>query len=199
MANNKITFGLKNVHYSIATQTEGGVWSFATPVALPGAQEFTSDIVGGSSSVYADDIVYSVISQSAGRTITLKFTEITEEFKIAVLGYKRLANGNLIEIANAKPVTFALGLEFDGDVKHRRVWFYLCNVTPISESSKTKADSIEANSTTLNITCRPLEDDGYLVINCVADETNSNYSSFLTTAPSKPVIPTPNSGDQDND
>ncbi len=194
MANNKITFGLKNVHYSVATQNESGVWSFATPVSLPGAQEFTSDIIGGSSSVYADDIVYSVISQSAGRTITLKFTEITEEFKIAVLGYKRLANGNLIEVANAKPVTFALGIEIDGDTKHRRAWFYLCNVTPISESTKSKADSIEANSTTLNITCRPIEVDDYLVINTISNENDSNYSSFLTTAPQLPVIPTTNAG-----
>ena len=55
MANNIVSFGLKNVHYSIATQANDGTWSFATPVALKGAQEFTSDIVGGSTPVYADD------------------------------------------------------------------------------------------------------------------------------------------------
>lgn len=189
MANNKITFGLRNVHYSIATQSEGGVWSFATPVALPGAQEFSSEIVGGSTSIYADDIVYGIINQHAGRTITLKLIELTEEFKTAILGYKKLANGNLVEVANAKPVTFALGLEFDGDVKHRRAWFYLCNVTPVGESSKSKADSIEANSVTLNITARPIEVGDDLVLNCVSSEGDSNYANFLVTAPSVPEIP----------
>ena len=42
---NKITFGLRNVHYSIATiSSTTGTWSWATPVALPGAQEFSSEV-----------------------------------------------------------------------------------------------------------------------------------------------------------
>ena len=41
--NNIVSFGLRNVHYSKATQADDGTWSFATPVALPGAQEFNSD------------------------------------------------------------------------------------------------------------------------------------------------------------
>ena len=107
MPNNKITFGLRNVHYSIATQDNNGNWSFDTPVALPGAQEFSSEVVGGSTNVYADDTLYASLVQNAGRTLTLKFTEIPDDFKTAVLGYKRLANGNLVEIANAPVVTFA--------------------------------------------------------------------------------------------
>ncbi len=188
MANNKITYGLRNVHYSIATQGNDGVWNYADPVALPGAQEFTSDIVGGATAVYADDVVIANLVQNAGRTLTLKLTEITEEFKISILGYKRLANGNLIEVANAKPVTFALGLEFQGDTKARRAWFYLCNVTPISESTKSKTDSAEANAITLNITARPIEVGDHLVTNSVAAIGDSNYTNFLTTAPSLPVI-----------
>lgn len=189
MANNKITYGLRNVHYSIATQGNDGNWSFATPVALPGAQEFTSDIVGGATSVYADDIVIANLVQNAGRTLTLKLTELTEEFKINILGYKHLANGNLIEVANAPVVTFALGLEFQGDAKARRAWFYLCNVTPVSESSKSKADSAEANAVTLNITARPIEVGDTLVTNEVAAVGDSNYANFLTTSPTLPTIP----------
>ena len=131
MPNNKITFGLRNVHYSIATQDNNGNWSFDTPVA------------GGSTNVYADDTLYASLVQNAGRTLTLKFTEIPDNFKTAVLGYKTLANGNLVEIANAPVVTFALGFEFQGDAKARRVWYYLCSVTPIAEATKSKADSMK--------------------------------------------------------
>jgi len=189
MANNKITYGLRNVHYSIATQGTDGTWTFATPIVLPGTQEFSSDIVGGSTSVYADDIVIANLVQNAGRTLTLKLTELTEEFKINILGYKRLTNGNLVEVANAAVVTFALGLEFQGDTKARRAWFYLCNVTPISESTKSKTDSAEANAVTLNITARPIEVGDSLVTNVVAAVGDSNYSNFLTTAPTLPVLP----------
>ena len=94
-----------------------------------------------------------------------------------------------MEIANAPVVTFALGFEFQGDAKARRVWYYLCNVTPIAEATKSKADSIEANSTTLNITARPIEVGDDLITNCVAAKGDSNYTNFLTTAPVIPEIP----------
>ena len=48
-----------------------GTWSFATPVALPGAQEFSSDLIGSSTQVYADDQVVATLIQNAGRTLTL--------------------------------------------------------------------------------------------------------------------------------
>ena len=173
MPNNKITFGLRNVHYAIANQDNNGNWSFDTPVALQGAQEFSSEVVGGSTNVSADDTLYASLVQNAGRTLTLKFTEIPDEFKTAVLGYKRLANGNLVEIANAPVVTFALGFEFQGDAKARRVWYYLCSVT-------------------LNITARPIEVGDDLITNCVSAKGDSNYTNFLTTAPVIPEIPASN-------
>ena len=51
MSANKITFGLKNVHYSIAEEQSDGSWSFETPEKLPGAQEFSSDALGGTTPV----------------------------------------------------------------------------------------------------------------------------------------------------
>ena len=108
MSNNIITYGLKNVHYSKATYNDtDDSWSYETPVELKGAQEFSSDLIGGSSSVYADDQVVATLNQNAGRTITLKLTEITDEFKTDILGYKKAENGNLVEITNAEPTTFA--------------------------------------------------------------------------------------------
>lgn len=189
MSHNKITFGLRNVHYSLAHQANNGDWSFDAPIALPGAQEFSSEVVGGSTNVYADDTLYASLVQNAGRTLTLKFTEIPDNFKKSVLGYKELANGNLVEVANAPVVTFALGFEFQGDAKARRVWYFLCNVTPIAEATKSKSDSIEANSVTLNITARPIEVDDDLIVNCVSNKGDDNYVNFLTTAPVIPNIP----------
>ena len=94
--NNIVSFGLRNVHYSIATQSDDGTWTFATPVAFPGAQEFNSDIIGGSTTVRADDIVVAQLNQNGGRTLTLKVTEVPDEFKINVLGYKKTSEGNLV-------------------------------------------------------------------------------------------------------
>lgn len=190
MSNNIITYGLKNVHYSKATYNESDdSWGYATPVELKGAQEFSSDLIGGSSSVYADDQVVATLNQNAGRTITLKLTEITDEFKTDILGYKKAENGNLVEITNAEPITFALGFEFQGDKKARRVWFYLCTCAPINEATKSKTESVEANSISLTITARPIAiDDNNLTTHVTASKGDANYDAFLTTAPSLPVI-----------
>lgn len=188
MANNIVTFGLKNVHYSKAHQKLDGSWSFASPVSLPGAQEFSSDLVGSSTPIYADDQVVATLNQNAGRTITLKLTELTDEFKVDILGYKKLANGNLVEITNAPVVTFALGLEFQGDKKGRRVWFYLCTCAPVNEATKSKTDSVEANSISLTITARPIQiDEDNYTTHITSSKGDSNYTTFLT---SSPVLPT---------
>ncbi len=187
--NNIVTFGLRNVHYSIATQSEDGAWTFATPVSFPGAQEFASDIIGGGTTVRADDIVVAQLNSTGGRTLTLKVTEVPDEFKIDVLGYKKTTEGNLVEITNAPTVTFALGVEFQGDIKARRVWYFLCNVTPINESSKTKGESIEANAITLNITVRPIAiNEEEYTTHSIASKGDSNYANFLTTAPKLPEV-----------
>lgn len=189
MKNNIVSFGLKNVHYAIATLSDdGNIWSYNQPVALKGAQEFTSDTIGGSTPVYADDQVITTLNQNAGRTITLKVTQLPDEFKIDILGYKRLENGNLIEIANAPVVTFALGLEFQGDVKARRMWFYLCTATPVSESTKSKTDSVEANATSITISARPIEvDEDTCITYILASKGDDNYATFLTNAPALPT------------
>lgn len=190
MANNIVTFGLKNVHYSKATfNPVDGTWSFATPVALPGAQEFSSDLIGSSTQVYADDQVVATLIQNAGRTLTLKLTELIDEFKTDILGYKKLDNGNLVEIVNAEVVTFALGFELQGDAKARRTWFYLCTASPINEATKSKADSVEANSISLTITARPIaiDTDNYTT-HITASKGDANYATFLSVAPVLPVL-----------
>jgi phi13 family phage major tail protein len=189
MANNIVTFGLTNVHYAKATQSTDGSWSFATPARLKGAQEFTSDIIGGSTPVYADDQVVATLNQNAGRTISLKVTELPDEFKTDILGYKKLENGNLVEIANAPVVTFALGIQFSGDVKARRVWYFLCTVTPVSDGTKSKTESVEANATTLTITVRPIEANAdNLVHQITASKGDANYDTFFATVPAIPNI-----------
>ncbi|HPL55677.1 MAG TPA: phage tail protein [Bacilli bacterium] len=188
MATNKVTYGLKNIHYSLATQNASGEWTFGDPSPLPGAQELSTEVIGGSQSIYADDTVIATLTQNAGRNISLKLTEIDDEFKVSILGYKKLSNGNLVEVTNSPVKTFALGFEFQGDAKARRVWFYLCSVTPINEATKTKGESIEANEITLNIVARPIEVGNFLVTHIVSNSEDTNYNDFLYSAPQLPTI-----------
>ena len=45
MMSNKIKYGLKNVHYAVITEA-GGVVSYGTPVAIPGAVNITLSPAG---------------------------------------------------------------------------------------------------------------------------------------------------------
>lgn len=184
---NKVSFGLTNVYYSKITTT-GEVDTYGNPVRLYGAQEFSSEVIGGSERIYADDSVIATLSQNAGRNITLKLTELDNDFKTNILGYVKLANGNLVEITNAKTEKFALGFEFQGDQEARRVWFYRCSVTPINEATKTKGESAEANSISLSIVAEPVAIGNYLITHVVAHKNDDNYASFLTSQPELPVI-----------
>ena len=186
--NNKITFGLTNVHYSLATQDVDGTWTFTLPKRLIGAQEITTEAIGGSTQVYADDKVIATLVSNSGTTVSLKFTEIDDEFKKDIFGFKTDTNGNIVEVINNETKTFALGYEIQGDSKARRIWYYLCTATPSGDASKSKADSIEANSISLAITARPIESGDNLVIRVIASVGDTNYTTFLTTAPALPTF-----------
>ncbi|MFH1693473.1 MAG: major tail protein [Bacillota bacterium] len=186
--NNKITFGLTNVHYSLATQGVDGTWTFTLPKRLIGAQEITTEAIGGSTQVYADDKVIATLVSNSGTTVSLKFTEIDDEFKKDIFGFKTDTNGNFVEVINNETKTFALGYEIQGDSKARRIWYYLCTATPSGDASKSKADSIEANSISLSITARPIESGDNLVIRVIASVGDTNYTTFLTSAPALPTF-----------
>ena len=113
---NKITFGLRNVHYALATFAED-TWTFDTPKDLIGAQEFSSELVGGTTQVYADDKIFHTLVSNSGATITLKLTELSDEFKKDIFCYALDSNNNLVEVVNADVKTFALGYEIQGDSK----------------------------------------------------------------------------------
>lgn len=184
---NKVSFGLTNVYYSKIT-TASDVDTYGNPVRLYGAQELSSEVIGGSERIYADDAVIATLTQNAGRNITLKLTELSEDFKTNILGYIKLANGNLVEVNNAKHEKFALGFEFQGDSQARRVWFYKCSVTPINEATKTKGESAEANSISLSIVAEPVPVGNYLITHIVSHKNDDNYAAFLSTKPELPVI-----------
>jgi len=184
---NKVSFGLTNVYYSKIVKT-GDDEVYQNPVRLYGAQELSSEVIGGSERIYADDSVIATLIQNAGRNITLKLTEIDEDFKTNILGYLKLSNGNLVEVTNSKIEKFALGFEFQGDNEARRVWFYRCSVSPINEATKSKGESAEANCITLNILAEPVQVGNYLITHVVAHKSDENYTSFLEVEPTLPAI-----------
>lgn len=148
---NKIKFGIKKVHWALATIASDGSATYGTPVAEPGAVSLSMDPQGDATVFYADDIVYYTGANNAGYDGTLELARVSDKFKTDVLGYKVDSKGVLFEDVHAKAQPFALLFEFDGDVKATRHVLYNCTATRPSVSSTTKTETVEPQTESLSL------------------------------------------------
>ena len=179
MSKNKIKFNLKNVHAAIQTRDGSGGYSYATPVAIPGAVSLSLEANGETTPFYADGMVYYRSVSNNGYSGDLEIALIPEWFREQILKEIKDNNGVLVENNNdVDPVYFALLFEFDGDKKAIRHVMYNCSVSsrPTVESS-TKEENIEPGTETLSISADP-RDDG-LIKAKTGDSTNvTAYNSW---------------------
>ena len=157
MPNNKVKFGLKNVHYAPVTFSDG-VPSFATPIAIPGAVNMSLNIKGEPENFYADDGVSFVINNNMGYEGDLEIALIPESFRTGPLGEVLDANNVLVEQSDKQLTPFALLFEFDGDQKHIRHVLYNCTASRPSIEGNTKEETLEVKTETLTIKAAPLPD-----------------------------------------
>ena len=169
---NKVKYNLKNVHAAVLTKGDDGTFTYATPVAIPGAVSLSLDAEGDSSPFYADGIVYFRSTANNGYSGDLEIALVPEWFRTDILQEEKDANGVLIERSDVtESVYFALLFEFDGDVNAIRHVLYNCTASRPSIESQTKESSIEPGTETLALTADPREDG--LVKSRTGDETST--------------------------
>ena len=159
---NKVKYNLKNVHAAkLTTEVVEGVteYTYATPQAIPGAVSLSLDAEGDSSPFYADGIVYFRSYANNGYSGDLEIALIPEWFRTEILKEALDSNGVLVERSdNSENVKLALLFEFDGDERAIRHVLYNCAASRPSIESKTKEESIEPGTETLNLTADPRAD-----------------------------------------
>ena len=184
---NKVKYNLKNVHAAVLTKGDDGTFTYATPVAIPGAVSLSLDAEGDSSPFYADGIVYFRSTANNGYSGDLEIALVPEWFRTDILQEEKDANGVLIERSDVtESVYFALLFEFDGDVNAIRHVLYNCTASRPSIESQTKESSIEPGTETLALTADPREDG--LVKSRTGDETSTaTYNNWYKTV----YVPSP--------
>ena len=190
---NKIKYGLSNVYYAIATMGSNNTATYATPVAIPGAVSLSLDAEGGRTNFYADNIVYWAGNANNGYTGSLEVALLPESFEEDVLGDIDDGKHVFIEDVNADVVHFALLFQFEGDDSQTKHVLYNCIANRPSVSGSTKEDSIEPQTTTLDLTCMPIHnttlDADIVKAKTVSTTDSTTYSGWFSavytgTAPS---------------
>lgn len=189
MPENKVTFGLRNVHYAPYTVT-AGVVTFETPIPMPGAVELTTDPRGELTEFYADDMLYYSASNNQGYDGTLTIANIPEQFSIDALGEELdETDGVINEMADGKGKPFALMFEFDGDQKAIRHVMYNCTANRPSVGSATKTNTQEPNTNELTFVASPIEINGRRMVKTKTRSTtpaavyDAWYSTVYTKTP----------------
>lgn len=176
---NKVVFGLKNVHYATFSE-ENGVIAYDIPKPIPGGVELSLEPRGDMVEFYADDMLYYSAPNNQGYDGTLSIANIPESFAIDCLGEEKNADGLLVEKTTANPKPFALLFEFDGDVKATRHVLFSCKANRPTVSSSTKTDSVEPNANELTFVASPRSTDRTVKTKTTSTTPDAVYNNWYT-------------------
>ncbi|WP_042470673.1 major tail protein [Bacillus ndiopicus] len=190
MTENKVQFGIKNVHYAVATEGADGKLTYAAPVAFPGAVSLTLEARGEQADFYADDRVYYTSSTNTGYTGTLTVATLLQQFRVDVLGDELDVDGVLTETSNAKPKTVALLFEFDGDVKATRHALYNVTISRPGLTGQTKGETTEPGTQELSFVAAPTIE-GIVKRSTTGDTEEAVYDAWYASVFAPTVVPTP--------
>lgn len=177
---NKVTFGLSNVHIAKLIENNG-VITYDTPFALPGAVNLTMDKEGATTIFRADNVDYYKKASNNGYSGNLEVADVIEKFLTDILGQTKDSNGAIFENAEDTVSRFALMCEIEGDKNKRRAVFYDCLAERPSISHSTTDTEIEVQTTTMDLTISPRTTDKE--VKSILEPTEDNravYDTFFT-------------------
>ena len=181
MANNKVKYGLKNVHYAIYNS---GTGTYGTPVAVPGAVNLSLSPEGESNTFYADNVAYYVTQADQGYSGDLEIAIIPDAMKKDVWGWTLNNDGVLVEDNQAAVATFALLFQVNGDQYNRHCVLYACTAGRPEITGATIGETAEPQTEAISLTAMPRSSDG--IVQAVTTDTTTStvisgwYSSVYT-------------------
>ncbi len=187
MANNKVEFGIQNLHVGTYTVAADGTVTLGTPYHQPGAVSFGPEQDSENTQFYADNIVYWSEYTDGAMEGDLEVAKFDDAFKTQFLGYRLLTNGGLANVKNAvKPATY-IAFEVLGDKEARRVIMYNCSMGSINREYNTIEENKEPATEKVSVTCTGDNSTG--VMRAVLKPGDAGYDT-LFTAPAAPEIAT---------
>ena len=152
---NKVQFGIKNVHY--ATMLSESTWD--TPKPIPGSVALTLNPVGENSVFYADNITYFRSDSNEGYEGDAEFATLPVDLYKDIFQYTEgLTSKVLTENANALSKPFALLFEEEGDASGTKYVGYKCTASRPKKTFKTKGKGFDPQTQSISLKFDPMED-----------------------------------------
>lgn len=185
--NNKVEYGVSNLH--IGTYTEGptGTITFGTSIALPGAVSLSLEPESDEQSFYADNVKYWSAYSDNGFTGTLEVARFTDEIKKAFFGYVSTQDGAVAKEKGAAKPSVYIAFQAEGDAEARRVILYNVSLGEIKRDYNTREENTEPTTESVDITVVGMNAGDFKLTMAVYPSGASGYSTVLTepTAPRK--------------
>ena len=186
--NNKVKFGLSNVHIAKITEADGEI-TYGTPFPMPGAVALSAEPEGDTTPFYADNIKYYIAVANNGYSGDLEIAMTPQEFLTQILGQSVDSNGAVFESSDDVNARFALMGEIEGDAKKRRFIYYDCTATRPSAEMNTVEESKEPQTDTISITMAPRSTDKAIKAVIEPSEENQEiYNTFFTKVYEKNAV-----------
>ncbi|WP_243343762.1 major tail protein [Anaerococcus sp. AGMB09787] len=177
MAENKVKFGLSNVHiFKIENESGEEIEYASKAIRLPGAVNLSLSIEGEENTFYADDIPYFQMYANNGYSGDLEIALLTEEFLTEIMGQRKDKNGAIVESADDIIAPFAMSFEFQGDARRTRNILYKVVASRPNDEHATIAESKEPQTETLSIKAVPRSTDR--LVKARIQEGNTGYDTF---------------------
>lgn len=164
MPENKVFYGLKNVHYAIATETTtDGVTttSYGAPKAWPGAVNIALDPSGSPIIFAADNSAYYTLSNNKGYEGDFECARIPDDVRVDTLGAHEDSNGIIVETDKDEVTYFALLFEIDGDQRPNKYVFYKVSISErpsINSQTTDPSGDLEVGTDTVRFRAVPQTD-----------------------------------------
>ena len=188
MDDNKVLFGLKNIHFVEYTQDENGAAELGDdPYHLSGAVKMGLDPKTGEVTFRADDIDYYVDYSDNGYDMDLEMAQFPDDFKTRFLNYVPVADGGVAQVKTKKKKKVAIMFEGKGDALHRRGILYNVTLGAVKRDHETTGDTNEPKTATMS--CKVSGDPKTGIVKTSFKQGAAGYDDIFTDPP-LPELPT---------
>lgn len=186
MAENKVVYGVSELHFGTYDVAGDGTVTLGEPFHLPGTVNISLDAESESNTVNADNVAYWIGYSDNGYTGEIENVHFTDEFKTTFMNYITLTDGGLAQIKGQQNKVVYIMFQTEGDKESRRAILYNVTLGQISREYATTEDTIEPQTATLPITVSG--DNGTGIVRVSYKPADSAYATLFSDPP-VPTLP----------